>query len=752
MQRLHREFQAYLGKLKGGRSRRQEAEERGIRISNRGRSAIPPVSPGRFHPADAKRVTEVLRVLSVAETPEQLRHKEAVYLLRRKKAAKAVVSAIWDGELELMLKVAKTRGWGDPPQEVLEMRSKGSLVPKEPADARKLWARPFQSLEDAWDETYLREFPEVVEGKHWGKPSWGTFLTPYARDFLGDPPTFVRQNAAWAPIPGYKRELVALGNRAWEIDLALAALGVSLEKEAVTPSAAESRVRAIRAAIGSAPSVYRSRGAERRAEAAALQIVESAEVHHLLKAAAEAADQEHQRAAAHVQFLERQAHALTRHLKASQRDLEETAVRQQATRTACAAWEIREHQQAEKLLLQPQAEVGSVAPPPDAEEESAEEEGSDEEEESTEEEGSDEEEESTEEEESVEEEEGTEGEELVEGEESTEEGEPAVGEEGTKEEGSVKEGKSVGEEEHQTPEERDLEGEIPSKGTGKAAGPVISAKPSAVSLQVPHPAAPALPQQAACVLTEEGGILRHHTGKEVRRASAEEVVSPRLQSGLASAATGEPTFGEERVTMVTERRKSGRLETANHGGVVQSSIAQERKRRRDERAQHPRETAARTPIRKGAKEPRRRTEARISRSGKIPLTTGVQQIPARPGRSSESSHGQQEKEGSLFGTPRAEAEETAGNGSTLGPVPRRSDEEEARFAASWGLECPFFHTLGRRLAIPKEIPPPPFPFRIFSHEAQRDFTREELHAMWEYREQLQAVGEVEPEEKEAGGL
>lgn len=144
---------------------------------------------------------------------------------------KTVVAAIWETGEKGLRKTARQRNWGDPPQEVLDyIRSKEPL-PRSPPDVRALWSKPFRSLEDIWDETYLREFGEVVDKEHWGEPTWKAFLTPWARDFVGDPPPFVARNMGWAPIKGYERELKCRGNRAWEVDEALRLHGIEDERE-----------------------------------------------------------------------------------------------------------------------------------------------------------------------------------------------------------------------------------------------------------------------------------------------------------------------------------------------------------------------------------------------------------------------------------------------------------------------------------------------------------------------------------------
>lgn len=146
--------------------------------------------------------------------------------MRRRKAIRAVVALIWESTERALRRTAATRNWGEPPDTILKLFTEGPQAPRTPAEVRDLWAAPFRSLEDLWDETYLREFAEVVNEEHWGKETWSSFLTPWARDFVADPPPFVARNAGWAPIHGYARELRCDGNRSAEVDEAIKRHGI----------------------------------------------------------------------------------------------------------------------------------------------------------------------------------------------------------------------------------------------------------------------------------------------------------------------------------------------------------------------------------------------------------------------------------------------------------------------------------------------------------------------------------------------
>lgn len=225
-ERLKEEYQVQLERAMAQLPRRKEGTTAVQGGSARGRGGVPPVQPGRFHPADMKRTREVLCAIPVASTPDELRHKEIVYLCRRKKAMRAVLTLIWDSTEQALRKIASARGWGDPPAALKNLLVKPNAPPKTAAEVRALWPAPFKSLEDTWDETYLREFAEVTERFHWGQESWKSFLTPWSRDFLGDPPPFVARNTGWAPIRLHTREIQCQGNRAREVDEALRLLGV----------------------------------------------------------------------------------------------------------------------------------------------------------------------------------------------------------------------------------------------------------------------------------------------------------------------------------------------------------------------------------------------------------------------------------------------------------------------------------------------------------------------------------------------
>ncbi|KAL8441520.1 hypothetical protein Emed_007556 [Eimeria media] len=194
-----------------------------------------------FRMSDLKFVTEAKKVLADPQTQAILRHKELIYLHRRLKALCAVRTDMWK-VLGRRMKPPAGEAWASPPPELVEAAKKGY---QEFPSAEKLceaWPAPFRKAGRTWDLTYVTEFPEVIFGRHWGRPSWDEFLTPFSRDFLAAPSEAMQQEKKWEPKPNYQRFVPHTGNMVVDVKEAIKALGgrvevdsPSVDEEQATP-------------------------------------------------------------------------------------------------------------------------------------------------------------------------------------------------------------------------------------------------------------------------------------------------------------------------------------------------------------------------------------------------------------------------------------------------------------------------------------------------------------------------------------
>ncbi|KAL8441756.1 hypothetical protein Emed_007500 [Eimeria media] len=199
------------------------------------------IQPGHFRMSDLKFVTEAKKVLADPQTQAILRHKELIYLHRRLNALCAVRTDMWK-VLRRRMKPPAGEAWASPPPELVEAAKKGY---QEFPSAEKLceaWPAPFRKAGRTWDLTYVTEFPEVIFGRHWGRPSWNEFLTPFSRDFLAAPSEAMQQEKKWEPRPNYRRFVPHTGNMVVDVKEAIKALGgrvevdsPSVDEEQATP-------------------------------------------------------------------------------------------------------------------------------------------------------------------------------------------------------------------------------------------------------------------------------------------------------------------------------------------------------------------------------------------------------------------------------------------------------------------------------------------------------------------------------------
>lgn len=176
-----------------------------------------------FKHSELSRATNRMRSLGTASNQQHLRYKEIVYLLRRRKAYLSLRNEVWRmGKAELS-KAAARRCWGRTPDKVAKLLDGERLSLEE---VYSLWPAPFDQLATQWDETYLREFPEVVDRDVWGQPEWTSFYTAYSRDFRAAPSAHVKRLMRWQSKPNYTREIPYSGNLPAHLNAALLALGV----------------------------------------------------------------------------------------------------------------------------------------------------------------------------------------------------------------------------------------------------------------------------------------------------------------------------------------------------------------------------------------------------------------------------------------------------------------------------------------------------------------------------------------------
>lgn len=196
------------------------------------------INVGHFKLSDLSRVTITLKVLGTAMTQAHLRHKELVYLMRKRKAVRALRGDLWSLSETALKEVVERREWSMPPPEFMERlraqrrSSEDMRLPVQ--QTAELWPAPFNRLADAWDEVYLREFPEVLVRNLRRSPGWREFLTPFSRDFLCCPTKFVQQALDIEPT-GDQREIPLTGNIMEDIDAACKALGFTPPEDPVVP-------------------------------------------------------------------------------------------------------------------------------------------------------------------------------------------------------------------------------------------------------------------------------------------------------------------------------------------------------------------------------------------------------------------------------------------------------------------------------------------------------------------------------------
>ncbi|KAL8431225.1 hypothetical protein ACSSS7_005424 [Eimeria intestinalis] len=51
----------------------------------------------------------------------------------------------------------------------------------------KVWPGAFHTTDEPWELGYATNFPEAICGRHWARPSWEDYLTPYSRGYLAAP-------------------------------------------------------------------------------------------------------------------------------------------------------------------------------------------------------------------------------------------------------------------------------------------------------------------------------------------------------------------------------------------------------------------------------------------------------------------------------------------------------------------------------------------------------------------------------------
>lgn len=144
-----------------------------------------------------------LREMEVRSSAE-LRHKEVVYLTRRRQALFLLRDYMWGLGTLLLKRVAAERHWGTVPQDIVRRVQESKRNRRDTrlslAGAWGLWPEPFQQTLEEWDEVYLAEFPEVVDRpERPGSVRWRSFYSKYTRDFLANPSDIVIKLMKWVP-------------------------------------------------------------------------------------------------------------------------------------------------------------------------------------------------------------------------------------------------------------------------------------------------------------------------------------------------------------------------------------------------------------------------------------------------------------------------------------------------------------------------------------------------------------------------
>lgn len=178
---------------------------------------------GIFRRSDLVSASWTMKCLGTAQNQMHLRHKEIIYLFRRRKAYSALRDDFWRLGKDELAKVAARRVWGSVPVRLARLLAHERCPVEE---VYSMWPMPFDELGNQWDEIYLREFPEVTDNNCWGTADWMSFYTSYSRDFMAAPPDRVRQIMAWKPKTKYTREIPVSGNLPADVETALRALGV----------------------------------------------------------------------------------------------------------------------------------------------------------------------------------------------------------------------------------------------------------------------------------------------------------------------------------------------------------------------------------------------------------------------------------------------------------------------------------------------------------------------------------------------
>lgn len=96
-----------------------------------------------------------------------LRHKEVVYLAKRRQALFLLRDYIWAVGTLSLKRVAAERHWGAVPTEIVSRVQESKRNRRDTRLPLKevwgFWPEPFQQTLEEWDEVYLAEFPEVVD-------------------------------------------------------------------------------------------------------------------------------------------------------------------------------------------------------------------------------------------------------------------------------------------------------------------------------------------------------------------------------------------------------------------------------------------------------------------------------------------------------------------------------------------------------------------------------------------------------------
>lgn len=669
------------------------------------------VTPGTFRPGDLKNIAGVLKVLGVAQDTNQLKHKEIIYLFRRRKAYRALRNDFWRIGLSQLEKLAAARAWGRVPERIAERVSRGPQARLPTAETRQIWAAPFFRLEDMWDEMYLREFPEVVQRVHWGQETWTSFLTPFSRDFLGAPSTFVRENWGFSLISGYQREIPISGNKVVDLDAALRALGVEPVREpSMSRELGHRRKTPISAITPTQEPPLALALAHVSSEQQLVQVAE-AEAVQAYERESRRLHQAHREAVKRVKEAEQDLKAARRRLELRKRELRELA---EHRRSVAAVWSARTPIPARLSAPATESEVVETGPVPPLPASPA----------------------------------------PVGSPPATPRptspispapsrppsptSPPAayeVGEEPAEREASIVAAFFAGYMEVSPPVESEEEIRLPAAELGetespsemeRSRSPVSARGTPATSVRVPPLRHPGEPSESQRPLTLEEGL-----GTEVPVVPSP---PPRAPSSEVDPEDEVP-LGELRQPLL--RRSARKKARATRGATWVRTTPQEVPREAPEQPESPL-----TPY--GPRRRKRLIELRSSgsSSSRSQPRTLSGSSPPRSGTSSS------------FRSPRTESLEVprfrsqSQHGSALmcrGASPaaswehqKRTEDEEIAFAKQRGLKCPYFPVLGRHMIVPAKLPAPPFPTTYGSYSAQRVYNTEELRIMWSWARKEEA--------------